>query len=148
MSDICRRFDVIALDIDNPYRHIEVLSHLFDGFEFSKFTTRHFEVHFVDGHAIKGREHGGVLAWAHSPPLEIAEAQMGRQASFAHHRRYRAVKQIHHAGGVFFEGITAHRGLIDGQLTTPCRHQGHQFGLDDGQQGFGDGITIGVIGIG
>jgi hypothetical protein len=72
---------------------------------------------------------------AGSPPLEVAKAQMRRQARFADHRRYRAIKQINHAGGIFFEGITAHRRLVDGQFTTPSRHQRHQFGLNDRQQG-------------
>lgn len=142
-------FDKVAFHIDDADTDVfSLFGDVADDFDFRKLTAGHFEVHFVDGEVVEGWVERRVLAWGHGARFVISEAQVGRQSCPADGRLYRAVKNFNETGWILFVSVAAHGGFIDGDFLASGVDEVGQFLSDDGQQRFGEGPAVGVLGIG
>ena len=142
------RLDKVTFNINDPHSHIPVLCNFTDDLNFGKFAARHLHMNLIQVHIKKSREHGCIAPVADSMTFEIAKAEMGGEATFAHDGFNRAIENIDKARRVFTVGVATHRRLIDRQFFTAGGDQIFQFFAHDGDERFGYDIAILVLGIG
>lgn len=140
-------FDEVAFDVDDADADIAVWGDGGDDVEFCEFAASHFEVDFVEMEVEEGREERGVAAGADGAGFEVAEAEVGTEAAAAGDAFDGAVEDVDEAAGVFAVAVAAHGRFIDGDFGAACGDEVDEFLADGGEEGFGEGPAVGVLGV-
>jgi hypothetical protein len=90
----------------------------------------------------KIRKHRGNTTEAYGPSFEVAKTKVRGKSALSGDGCDGPVKDINKTFRIFLVSITTHRGFINGDFLTACRHQIFKFLFYKGKDRFGDRITI------
>jgi dihydropteroate synthase len=148
VGDVLGSFQIVAFDIDHADCDVFGAGDVGEQFEFGAFAAGHFEMDFIHMQIEERREHGSIATKADGVAFEVAEAEVGGEAASADSRFDRAIEDIDEAPGILQVCVTAHGGFIESDLATARLDQRLEFVADNGQEGLGQGVAIGVLRIG
>ena len=97
---------------------------------------------FVHQQIVERGKHGRVAARTDRAALEVSETKMGREPATTVDRVHRAIENIDEPLRVFAVRIATHGRFIDANLLAACSDQCHEFIADNGEQCFGEPVTI------
>ena len=90
-------------------------------------------------------EKGSVAAISDRVALEISEAQVSAQAGFPANALDGSIEDIDEPGGVLLVSVATHRRFIDTDLLATSGDQCFQLSANDGQECFGDRVSICIL---
>jgi hypothetical protein len=148
IGDVLGAFEVIAFDIDDTDGDVLGSGDVGDEIEFGEFAAGHFEVDFVDVKVEESGEHGCVTAEPDRAAFVVAETEVSGEAAASDDGFDGAVEEVDEAFGIFDVGVAAHGRFIERDFVAAGFDEGFEFGSNDGEQGFGEGESIGILMIG